>query len=811
MQTKKSGHILLQTGNFIVAVVCSLIVAVGIGFILYDTGLYLQGSAVYGQMYKIEVLADFMERGVWFPPYVENWYNGYEMFRYISPIAYLPSAMVINIFHADIYTSLCVFYGLMAFVSQLGFMLFGIREKKRAAAFLTGLTFLLLPATFSVIVLEGSLDIIMSLALMPLCLFFLHDFMKWKRRIALLPFSAVFCLILFANYISAIAFGIVLLIYLIFYASAAKAWKYAAAVFGNIFVLYLLMGYFLYPAISGGLLEKSNIIHGNVQPPVSISLLVIAVIGLITADRNRAAGFLLTVLFGVLALPVMEPVRKLMPSPVLEKTYWYLLIAVTIFLITMLCWERLRVIFLLIALCVLAGENIPQILSLQDGSHVLKNNQDMVSDYLLDEAASYTDNRVLLMDMNTLGAFPQWYFAARDVDTMGGWDFDSAPTARNLTTLNEAFADGFYDYMFDRMLLYGNDTAIILKEFLEEGAYDTLLAAAERGGYEVRSENENAIIFKAAAVDGSYGVITQYENMAIGADAAYVAYIYPSFAYGRSDCLDDYTLEELEQYHKLFLAGFTYREKETVENMLKELSRKGTEVYIDMQHIPINALTGKNEFMGVYAQYIQFTEEFPILQNDNGNQFKLDYKAGGYDVWDTVYVSGCEEVVKESVYENSSHLVYLGKNYEPNVTFMGFNLLYYYLSTHNQDLKRFLDEALQLSSESLHEPVIVPVQIEKDFSQITVHADDDKVNCNLSAVDALAADRIVSSEENLLIVNQGDTVFEIVYAGQKEGMFFSVLGMIALGIMWISVYVLLENNDNKETINDATNGTKGGN
>lgn len=800
MQTKKSGHILLQTGNFIAAAVCSLIVAVGIGFVLYSTGLYLHGDAVYAQMYKIEVIADSLERGVWFPAYAGDWYNGYEIFRYISPVAYLPVVIISNMFHADIHISICAFYGLMTFVSQLGFMLFGIREKKRAAAFLTGITFLFLPAAFSVTILEGSLDAVMSLALMPLCMFFLQDFLKQKRRIAIFPFSIVFSLILFSNYISAIAFGIVLVIYLIFYATASRLWKYAAAAIGNILILYMVMGYYLYPAVSGGLLARDNVIHGNIQPPVSVSLLVIAVIGLITADRKRIAGFLVAVLFVVLAFPVMEPVRKLIPSPVLGKTYWYLLSAVVVFLVTMLCWERLRPVFLLIALCVIVGENIPQILSLQDGDHISEENQDIISDYLLEEAASCTDNRVVLMDLANLGAFPQWYFASRGVDTMCGWDFDSADTTRNLTALNEAFSDGFYDYMFDRMLLYGNDTAVILKELLEEGAYNTLLAAAERNGYEVWTENEHALVFKAAAVDGSYGVITQYENMAIGADAAYVAYIYPSFAYGRSNCLDDYTIEELEQYHKLFLAGFTYHEKETAENMLKELSRKGTEIYIDMQHIPINALTGKNEFMGVYAQYVQFTEDFPILQNDNGNQFKLDFKAGGYEVWDTVYVSGCEEILKESVYENKNHLVYLGKNYEPNVTFMGFNLLYYYLSTHNQDLKRFLDEALELSSGNLHKPVIVPVQIEKEPSRITVHADADKVNCNLAAVDALAADRIISSEENLLVVNQGDTVFDVIYAERKEGMFLSIVGLVALGIMWITIYVLLENNDNnKET------------
>ena len=81
-------------------------------------------------MYKIEVLVDSLQEGIWFPPYAGDWYNGYEIFRYTSPLGYLPAAMIYTIFGADIHISICAFYGIMAFVSQLGFMLFGVREKK---------------------------------------------------------------------------------------------------------------------------------------------------------------------------------------------------------------------------------------------------------------------------------------------------------------------------------------------------------------------------------------------------------------------------------------------------------------------------------------------------------------------------------------------------------------------------------------------------------------------------------------------------------------------------------------------------------
>lgn len=794
---KKPVRLFHRASNYITSVILSTAIAVCVGFLLYNSGLYLHGSAMYAQLYKLDVIADSLQEGILFPLYAREWYNGYEIFRCSPPTAYLFIVTLSRMFDADMHTGICIFYGIMTFIALMGFFLFGVKQRKIVAAFLAGLAFLLLPSTFVAVIMEGSLDIVMGLALMPITLYFLHGFFRWRNRLDLLPFSLLMCLLILSNYILAIAFGAVLVIYLVFNAFASKTWKFETAAIGNILLLYLVMGYFLFPALSGGLLSRDHSMQGDLELSLGIPVLVIAIIGLLATDRKRFAGFFLTIVFIILSLPVMEPVRKLVPSQVLQRSYWYLLSITVVLLITLLCWERLRMLFLLIALCVMIGESIPLMLSMQEGDYAIQQGEELIDEYLLAEAASWTDNRVALMDMATLGAFPQWYFARQGVDAMFGWDYENALTVRNQTSLNEAFFDGFYDYMFDRLLLYGNDTAVILKELLEEGAYNVLIAAAGRNGYEVVAENENAIVFKEMSVDGAYGVITQYENLAIGENAAYIAYIYPSFGYGASDCIENYTIEELGQYHKLYLSGFTYRDKEKAENMLKELSGKGTEVYIDMQHIPINAVTGKNEFMGVYAQFVQFIENFPILENDNGNQFKLDFKAGGYAVWDTVYVSGCEEVLKSSVYENKSNLVYLGQNHDPNVTFMGFNLIYYYLTTHNQDLKRFIDEAMELSSEELTQPVIVPVQVERDASRIVVHTQADHVNSNIAGVEALEADRIISMQENLLVVNQGDTTLRIVHTGQREGMFLSVLGIIALGIMWIAIYVLLESEETR--------------
>lgn len=801
---KKNSAMFYRIINYILAVLCSAAVASCIGFLLYDTGIYLQGENFPTQVYKLNTVSDAIKQGMPFPLYDRHWYNGYEIFRYAPPASYMLIVYLSSFFRVDMHAGICLFYGIMVFLSQMGFFLFGIRQKRMFPAFVTGIAFLFLPSTVFIAVLQGSFDIIMGLGLMPLLLFLIHDFIKWKHRLALLPFSVLFCIFIFSHYVLSITFGIVLILYLFLYALTAKTWKFEMAAICSLLLSYAAMGYFLYPALSGGLFSRNYSLQGNWELPTGTAFFVIAALCLVTAAKTRLAGFLLTVIGLVLSFPVMEPVLKLIPSLILQKTYWYLIPVIALFMVTLLCWERLRNICLILMMVILVFESPSLLSSLPMGAFsretmMAQSKEQIVSDYLLADAVSYTSNRVALIDLTTLGAYPHWYFVSQGADTMYGWDFENSYTARNQMNLNEAFSDGFFDYMFDRLLLYGNDVAVILKELLpEEGSYHVLLDAAKRGGYSVKAENDKAIVFKAEDITGSYGVVTQYENLAIGDNASCIAYIYPSFELGRSNCLEDYTLEELSHYRKLYLSGFTYRDKMKAENLLKELSRNHTEIYIDMQHIPVNALTGKNEFMDVYAQFVQFTEDFPILENDNGNQFKLDFKAQGQGVWNTVYVSGCDEILKETTYDNKNHLTYLGKNNDPGITFMGFNLIYYYLTTHNQDLLRFINEAMDLSPDDVPNPIVVPTKLEHSASQIRVQTSQDRVNCNIAGVDTLVADRIVSTQENLLVINQGDTTFQIIYPDSRAGILISILGLIGTGILWITVYVMLDGSKDNE-------------
>lgn len=790
MNTVCSSH---RRKNYIIAWAASAGVAVCIGLLLFFTGAFWQGSDFFTQLYRLDEIAKAWQEGQLYPLLAENWYNGYEIFRFTSPVSYLLIHLLSLLCAGDLHGGICLFYGLMVFLSQMGFMLFGVRHQKMTAAFFTGLAFLFLPHTLQTALFLGSLDILMGILLLPLLLYYLFEFIRWKHRLALCPFSILLCLLILSNYMLAIAFGAVIFFYLIFAMLTQKVWRFETMLAADMLFLYLAMGYFLYPAISGGLLTHKSSVYSTNGTLEAIVLLAVSLLGLLTANRDRAAGFFLAAVLALLSLPALEPVRRLIPFPALRDSGFFIAGAGIFCLLTLLCWEKLKNIFLLILLCIPTCTGVYQLTSLESGNRVLECQEALIQDYLLDQAASLTDSRIALMDTSLLGAFPHWYFASRGVAETYGWDYENAEIKQHLSQLNEAFADGFYDYMFDRLFLYGNDVVVIPKELLtEEGALELLSQAASRLDYEIAAENEMAVVYKAVRVQERYGVISQYDNLAIGDNAFYISYIYPSFGLGQSSCLEDYTVDELMQYQNLYLSGFTYRDKGKAENMLQELSQKGVNIFIDMQHIPINALTGKNEFLGVYAQFIQFTDQFPILENENGNQFKLDFRDRNQSLWNTVYISGCSRVLKEARYSDKSHLTYLGQNEEENITFIGLNLVYYYLETHNSDLLRFLDETLNISHKDLPKREILSIIVEKDTNAFILQTEADKITSGLAAVDTLVPDRIISTEDDLWVINEGSTCFRMVYPNQAAGLVCSILGLIGIGFLWIAAYVVLE-------------------
>ena len=177
------------------------------------------------------------------------------------------------------------------------------------------------------------------------------------------------------------------------------------------------------------------------------------------------------------------------------------------------------------------------------------------------------------------------------------------------------------------------------------------------------------------------------------------------------------------------------------------------EFFIDMQHIPVNKLTGKTEFLGVYAQFIQFTERFPVMENKDGVQFKLDFKAPGYEVWNTVYLSGAADRVREAYYDNVTSLTYVARHENPNITFLGFNPVYYYHEDKIPELLTFINEIFEEEPGFICKSEIVPIEVTYEHDKITIHSDRDGVSTGIANLDCfMAAENEEKISRNNLVV-----------------------------------------------------------
>lgn len=118
---KKTVRVAHRASNYITSLILAVVIAVCVGAFLYESGLYLHGDDIYAQLYKLDAVAASMREGALVPLYAKDWYNGYEIFRYTPPTAYLFIIMISGVFDVDYHISICIFYGIMAFISMSGF------------------------------------------------------------------------------------------------------------------------------------------------------------------------------------------------------------------------------------------------------------------------------------------------------------------------------------------------------------------------------------------------------------------------------------------------------------------------------------------------------------------------------------------------------------------------------------------------------------------------------------------------------------------------------------------------------------------
>lgn len=790
-----------------------LVIATFLVVYLLSANVYPRGSDIFGHLYKADFLFHSIKGGEWYPLYSPDWYNGVELFRYWPPFSYYVLALLEGICKGDIISASVFFVGVLYLTSMSGWILYGKKNRSYLFPFIFGNLFFFSPDYLRVIFSEGNVPMALVTAMLPLFFFFLWQFLHEKKKWGLIGVLVMMVLIISTHLTMALLLLAATSLFCIIFGICSKDYHYPGIAILNMILAQICAGMLWVRTIGGDIIAKTTAASvetirdwaQNASLSLNpfyrldsldhfyfgLSVFFIALIGVIACNKDTFSGFFSTLLVFLGTTTVMNSMIKLLPFSHIYWMHRFVPIGLCLFFISLMSWEKLKKKWLWIFVFLLTLDTIPSLLffrygSLEEGDSIEVFYENTMEELLVKEGKEITENRMAILDMSEWGSYPTYYLCKpgdNGVFYTFGRAYQGASTISNIVSINEAFENGFYTFVFDRLLEMGNDTILIPKDKLDEEHLMALKRAANMLSYDCVNENEYAALFH-LALDGQFGSITSYESMAIGTNAECICYIYPQFGYADRVNINDFSFEELKDYKNLYLSGFEYDNKKEAESLLNRLADSGVKIFIDMQHTPMNKLNGKVEFMGVYAQPVTFTERFPILEMDNGSQFKLNAKTEAYDVWNTVYLSSLQETYKVAEYDTKEVLPYVGINGNKNIVFIGFNTVYYYAETRERSLLPFLSELFMEEPDGLPARKIVPLKIKYSYDGIRVLSEYDNVNTNIAKLDCFAVGKYLKSDNNMIVVNAGTTNIGVKNNHSNLGVIISIFGWI----VWIIFY-----------------------
>lgn len=756
-----------------------LLISIGIALYLGLTSFVPTGNDIFGHLYKAEILYDNLRQGNLYPLYTTEWYNGIQLFRYWPIFTYYIIAFI-NFITRDIFTAYYVYVGLTFFVSYIGFVLIANREKK-GIFILLGIVYWFLPDCLRVLFGEGNLSRVMIYSLLPLFFYFYTNLLEHKKHFVVT--SLMMALLVSTHFMLAAMCAIIFTIYGFFKGLKNKTqWYGLLAIVAGI----LIAGILLLPGLSGGLVSDSSSAAVDTiedwSQPIYVSLnpftrmsgtncsfglgaFIMGIVALICAIRNKEekSGIIVGLIFFILSDSMFTDIFKQMP---MSQVFWMSRFAQMCYILILYDFGRLslKAYWKYIVLAIAIIDIVPS-MAFWSVKSDLKHQENV---YLLESAVAITQNRMGLVDESSFGSYPSYYVLEKDIPYIQGWAIQGAGTSENIITMTESIQQGYYGYTFHQLLTMGADSVIVKKSFVKEP--ERFMEVAETYGYIPVQESDEAYLLDLQNVDGQFGLQSDFNNLAIGSSSIYISYLYPGFEQGRSDCLTDYTMEELLQYDKIYLSNFEYDSVEHAEEIVQELSDSDVEVFIDCTHMPINVLS-ISEFLGVESRFISISEFDRLYYEDMTVDLDMPYE------WYSTYLLPTEETqMQRYTYQfGTQTLDYIIK--KENVTFVGFNLVYLYYDTPNEELLALLDEVFGITEEDrIISETIVPIGVEYGLNEIRIETEE-PVNTTIAFQDNFKSEQEIREVNSMLVVDKGTTIVNIFYKHFVIGMLCSLFGV----------------------------------
>ena len=775
--------------------------AVGLAFFWHWKAVCPQGEHVWEYLYQGNNYYQMLSAGGKLSYLDFSIGNGTEILRFMEPLVGFVLAVAQFIWNGSSFAAYYFFIGLLYFLSAVSIYWIGERENRPFLGFLMGAVWFFTPVNWHLLFAEGELAKSLIVALLPFFFWNIYCFMEKEKSsstiyAAILYFVFLLCSVKYTKVIFIAA-----LCYLLIFGITSGKIKSAFNFMPVLILPYFFDGIWLcayfknYGTVSPTSTEKAAYYQKILQTlnPFSVTngekeiwylgigFFVFLLLGLFFSYRNTSAYFITGVVLLFMTTTVFSGAAMTLPG--LKKVDMTLFFPVIVCLagIGILMWKTLRKSLVIVFLVVLYAEaglsvadGLPDFLRQPVQTEVKEKAESM----LLEEACELTSQRMAIFADEEKQSMAAYFVAesGKEISVTQGLDDNISSIPNYMGQLEQALADGRYDYLFDRCLELGDDTVLLQKSSLESQTEDSknVTDSAEKTGYVLKGENEDFLLYH-METEGQFGVVSEYDAIGIGSSAGMLALEYPALKETSSTNLNDYTYEELSKYKSIYLNGFTYDDKEAAEEMLVKLSENGVRIIIEAGGIPADIISKNREFLGVTCNNISFEKGFPILYTEK-DEYDCNLFAKNHEEWKTVYIIGLDNELGY-FYENDSKIDFMGTVKNDNIIFIALNLGYHYSLTGDPMVEEIYDGLFDLTDKLLPEREIVPVKTVYSKNHITIEADT-AVNTTIAFQDNFYSEQEIKENNQLLYVEPGTTVIEIKPAYTSAGVFIVFVGIV---------------------------------
>lgn len=767
---------------------------------------YASGDDIWGHLFKSDLLYQEILKGNYFPLFTEKWYNGIQPYRYWAPLPYYILAVLQFIAKGSVENSYYLFTGFSFIIGGIPWILFGASKKRPYLGIFFSLIWFFLPENTRVFFCEGNLNRMVSAIIIPWLVYFIFLYSKKNITSALIGIIIFMLLMTFTHAMITAMMGVGSFIFVAIDAICNKELIKNIKILFAEFIGIMIGGIWLYPALHGGILSidenaNSSVMAGfmyNLSDTlnsfqritgnpnrfyISTAIVFISIFALFFSQRKNKSGFYFVLIILFATTPALLPILRKLP---LNQVFWMMrfsAIVYAFFIFAFIEWKLLKKYICIICCLLIAIDCMPSLMFRQYTIHPAT---ETVSE--MDIVQNNTTQRANIMDSSLMGSYPSFTLCTGDngKDYTFGWAWQGAVTATNIVLLNTAIEKYNYIYVFDRSLELGDDCVFIKKEqFVKNNMQEQVLkTAALKCGYRLVYSSDFSYIFKLNTSFTNFGVKTQYKGLLIGKYTPTISIDYPSFTIADSYYIDDYSFETLSSYKCIYLSGFLYHNKSISEKLVQKLSENGTRIVIDAAHMPTDINTKRQEFMNIYGQDITFTDSFPDTYYNEKYVLTKMFSSSEKE-WKTCYLSGIDVITGYMNYDNKKLPLAGYKKDFPEIIFYGMNLMYHATQTTDINAFEVMDDICTINHYDIPEREIVPIEINHSRNTISIKCNEKNVNTTLAYQDSFSSQQSIENQNNLLVVDDKNTVITVKYPYLKEGIFISFIGILLAVIFLI--------------------------